>query len=78
LGRGGRRRSRRGRKLSVDGSTSRQYHPVIETIELKGDVGSHALEALQLELKRVARRCGLEVNEIRIETVAIGPLRQPL
>jgi hypothetical protein len=38
-------------------------------------VSGHALEALQLEVRRAAARCGLDVNEIRIETVADRPSR---
>jgi hypothetical protein len=41
---------------------------VRETITLTGSLGSHGLEALQLEVRRLAEACGLEVREIRIET----------
>jgi hypothetical protein len=41
---------------------------VIETIEITGDLGSHSVEALRLEIQRLARHCGLDVTEIRIET----------
>jgi hypothetical protein len=42
---------------------------VLETIKIKGDLGSHAVEALRLEIRRLAERCGLDIKEIRIETV---------
>jgi hypothetical protein len=42
---------------------------VRETIEITGDLGSHALEALTLEVKRAAALCGLDVTEVRVETV---------
>ena len=41
---------------------------VVETIEITGDLGSHAVEALRLEIQRLARHCGLDITEIRIET----------
>ena len=41
---------------------------VVETIEIRGDLGSHSVEALRLEIQRLARHCGLDVTEIRIET----------
>ena len=43
---------------------------VVERLEIRGQFGSHALEALRLELQRLARRCGCEVIDIRIETHA--------
>jgi hypothetical protein len=45
---------------------------VVESIEIDGDLGSHALETLRLEIRRAAERCGLDVKEIRIETVREG------
>jgi hypothetical protein len=44
----------------------------LETIEIRGDLGSHAVEALRLEIRRRAERCGLDIKEIRIETVKEG------
>jgi len=41
---------------------------VVESIRIDGDLGSHALEALQLEVRRLANACGLDIKEIRIET----------
>jgi hypothetical protein len=31
-------------------------------------VGPHAIEAVQLELRRLARACGLEITGFRVET----------
>jgi len=41
---------------------------VVETIEITGELGSHSVEALRLKIQRLARQCGLDVTEIRIET----------
>jgi hypothetical protein len=35
-------------------------------------VGRHTIEAVQLELRRLARACGLEIAGFRVETVAPG------
>lgn len=63
--RGGKRRPRL-RRNSRAAETDRDA--IVETIEITGDLGSHAVEALRLEIQRLARRCGLDVTEIRIET----------
>jgi hypothetical protein len=65
LRRGGKRRPRPRRNSRV-AETDRDA--IVETIEITGDLGSHAVEALRLEIQRLARRCGLDVTEIRIET----------
>jgi len=65
LRRGGKRRPRP-RRNSRAAETGRDA--IVETIEITGDLGSHAVEALRLEIQRLARRCGLDVTEIRIET----------
>ena len=41
---------------------------VAERIEITGTLGSHALEAVQLEIRRLAQQCGLDVRGIEIET----------
>ncbi len=63
--RGGKRRPRprRNSRAAETGTDA-----IVETIEITGDLGSHAVEALRLEIQRLARRCGLDVTEIRIET----------
>ncbi len=38
-------------------------------IEITGDLDSHTLEALWLELRRVAKRYGAELEEFRTEGV---------
>lgn len=40
---------------------------VVDSIEVDGPVGSHAIEALQLEIRGLARACGLDVVELRVE-----------
>ena len=44
-------------------------HQVVHRIEISGDLGRHAVEALQLEIRRLAKRHGVEITELRIETV---------
>ena len=49
---------------------------VLDNLEITGDLGSHALEALRLEIRRLARRCGLDIKELRIRTVGERPSGQ--
>jgi hypothetical protein len=65
LRRGGKRRPRP-RKRSRAAKKDRDA--IVETIRIAGRLGSHSMEALQLELRRLARRCGLEITTMRIET----------
>jgi len=65
LRRGGKRRPRPRRNSRA---AETDTDAIVETIEITGDLGSHAVEALRLEIQRLARRCGLDVTEIRIET----------
>jgi hypothetical protein len=39
----------------------------VRRIELTGDLDRHAAEALQLEIRRLAKRYGIEIEECRIE-----------
>ena len=39
-------------------------------IEISGNLDRHAAEALQLEICRLSKRYGLEIQETRIEKVA--------
>ncbi len=39
--------------------------------EIVGE-GAHAMEALRLEISRLARRYGVKVRELRVETVTEG------
>jgi hypothetical protein len=68
LRRGGKRRPRP-RRNSRAAETDRDA--IVETIKIAGILGSHAEEALQLELRRLARRCGLEITAMRIETKGV-------
>lgn len=43
---------------------------VVSRIEITGDLDRHAVEALRLEICRLAKRCGVEIKEFRIENVA--------
>jgi hypothetical protein len=42
---------------------------IVHRIEISGDLGRHAVEALKLEIRRLARRHGVQIAELRIETV---------
>src|SRR5438132_11422293 len=74
LRRGGKRRPRP-RRNSRAAETDRDA--IVETIEITGDLGSHAVEALRLEIQRLARRRGLDVTAIRLEAHAEEPARRP-
>ncbi len=41
----------------------------VDRIEIRGDLDRHAAEALYLEIRRVARRYGLDIREFRVEKV---------
>jgi len=43
---------------------------VVGSIEFTGPVGSHALEAIRLEVRALAQACGLDLRELRVETRA--------
>lgn len=42
----------------------------VPRIEITGIGDRHAAEALQLEIRRLAKRYGVDIKEIRIEEVA--------
>lgn len=44
-------------------------HRVVDRIEIAGDLDRHAVEALQLEIRRLAKRYGVEIKGLRIEKV---------
>lgn len=46
-----------------------------ERFEITGDLDRQAAEALELELRRLAQRHGVEITELRIETVERGTRR---
>jgi hypothetical protein len=62
-------RRRRRRRPPSKGRPAEAAGAIRESIRITGDLGSHALEALTLEVKRAAARCGLDVTEIRVEAV---------
>lgn len=66
--RSGKRPPGRPRNRRASSAARARRDAVVETIEITGDLGSHAVEALRLEIQRLARCCGLDVTEIRIET----------
>jgi len=39
----------------------------VREIKIAGDLDRHATEALQLEIRRLAKRYGVEIEEFRIE-----------
>jgi hypothetical protein len=67
-----RARARRRNKRAASAAPVAATDTFVETLEIRGELGSHALEALRLELRRLATRCGFEVTDIRIETDAEG------
>ncbi|MBI3028003.1 MAG: hypothetical protein HYY64_00610 [Candidatus Rokubacteria bacterium] len=40
---------------------------VVRRVDLTGDLDRHAAEVLQLEIRRLAKRYGIEIEELRIE-----------
>jgi hypothetical protein len=50
--------------------TKRKRPEVIERVEIVGVLDSHDVEALQLELRRLAKRYGVAIDELSIETSA--------
>ncbi len=43
-------------------------------IEISGTLDRHAVEVLQLELRRLAKRYGLEIKGLRVERLEKGSL----
>jgi len=72
LKRTGERPSRRGRKPPRrpprKNSRLAPATPLVATIEIDGPLDSHALQAIQLELRRLAQSCGLDVQGIDVRT----------
>jgi hypothetical protein len=71
LSRNGRRASRRKRQRNGSSRSGRRRRRdlIVDDIELVGRLDSHAVEALQLEIRRLARGLGLDIKEIRIKRV---------
>ena len=70
--RSGRRSSLAGRRRHLARGGPVDGDMIVETVAVTGSLGSHALEALQLEIRRLADACGLDV-QMRVETVAEEP-----
>lgn len=66
---GVRRQRRSGSNKRLGGVASRGLS---EEIEVVGELDSHAVEELQLEIRRLAKRRGLEIRALRIDTVEEG------
>ena len=60
---------RRGQEAGGQGRTA----AVVDSIELDGPIGSHTVEAVRLEIRRLARACGLDLVDVRVETRGKGP-----
>src|SRR5262249_28855813 len=60
--------SRRSKPAKARARPSASASAFATTITIEGSFGSHALEALQLELRRLADSCGLKLETIEVET----------
>ena len=47
-------------------------------IEITGTLDRHAVEALQLEVRRLAKRYGVEIKGLRVERREKGSSAEPL
>jgi hypothetical protein len=45
-------------------------HEVMHRIEIVGDLGRQEVEALELEIRRLAKRSGVQISKLRIEKVS--------
>lgn len=59
-----------GRSLGGCDTTRKESDGVEDSFEVAGDLDRAAAEALELELRRLARRYGIEIEEVSIEPVA--------
>ena len=50
----------------------RKRPELAERVEIVGELDSHDAEALQLELRRLAKRYGTAIDELSIETSTLG------
>jgi hypothetical protein len=46
----------------------RKRPELVERVEIVGELGPHDAEAFQLELRRLAKRYGIAIDELSIET----------
>ena len=47
----------------------RNSRKIVHRIEIAGDLGRQDVEALELEIRRLAQQNGVEIAELRIEKV---------
>ena len=47
-------------------------HEVVHRLEIAGDLARQDVEALELEIRRLAKRNGVEISDLRIEKVSDG------
>jgi len=45
----------------------------VDRIRIVGDLGPHEAEALQLEIRRLAKRYGRRIKELQVETSRAEP-----
>jgi hypothetical protein len=50
-----------------DGMNANAADDDLETVEAAGELDAHSLEALRLEVRRLARKHGVDVPEVRVE-----------
>ena len=46
-------------------------------IEIIGTLDRHAVEVLQIEVRRLAKRCGVEIETLRVERLGKGSAERP-
>jgi hypothetical protein len=68
LRKNGKRPSPRSKKARAGARASADGRVFATTVTIDGSFGSHALEALQLELRRLADSCGLKIETLEVET----------
>ena len=64
---------RRSRKRGSSRPTERPGRDAIVHIEIGEGLDRHAVEALRLEIRRLALRLGLEIRALQVETVEEKP-----
>jgi hypothetical protein len=53
-------------------------HEAVHRIEITGTLDRHALEALQLEIRRLAKLHGIEITGLQVERKEKGSSRKAL
>jgi len=54
----------------------KQRRERVDRIRIVGDLDPHDAEALQLEIRRLAKRYGRRIKELQIETMRPTPTRR--